>query len=102
MEEKLSREEVLHVANLAKIKVTDKEVEKYQVELKKLLNDVEKINDVKGYDDEILIAPWVDNTVLRKDEEGVMLDPKQVLENAPRHAGNYIEVPVVIGESEGA
>ena len=102
MEEKLSREEVLHVANLAKIKVTDKEIEKYQVELKKLLNDVEKINDVKGYDDEILIAPWVDNTVLRKDEEGVMRDPKQVLENAPRHAGNYIEVPVVIGESEGA
>lgn len=102
MEEKLSREEVLHVANLAKIKVTDKEIEKYQVELKKLLNDVEKINDVKGYDDEILIAPWENNTVLRKDEEGVMLQPKQVLENAPRHAGNYIEVPVVIGESEGA
>ena len=31
-----------------------------------------------------------------------MLEPKRVLENAPRHAGNYIEVPVVIGESEGA
>ena len=102
MEEKLSREEVLHVAELAKIKVTEEEIEKYQVELKKLLNEVEKINDVKGYDDEILIAPWEEETTLRKDEEGVMLQPKEVLENAPRHAGNYIEVPVVIGESEGA
>lgn len=102
MEEKLTREEVLHVADLARIKLTEKEIEKYQVELKKLLNDVEKINEVEGYDDDILIACWNDNTKLRKDEEGPMLDPKVVLENAPRHAGNYFEVPVVIGESEGA
>ncbi len=102
MEEKLSREELLHVADLARIKLTEEEIEKYQVQLKKLLEDVEKINEVKGYDDEILIACWDDNTKLRKDEEGVMLDPKQVIENAPHHAGNYIEVPVVIGESEGA
>jgi len=102
MEEKLSREEVLHVAGLAKIKLTDEEVEKFQVQLKKLLKDVEKINDVVGFDDEILIAPWESDTVLRKDEPGSMLDPKEVVENAPRHSGNYISVPVVIAESEGA
>ena len=102
MQEKLSREEVLHVAELARIEVTEEEIEKYQVELKKLLNDVEKINEVKGYDDEIMIAPWSDNTTLREDKKESMLDPKEVLENAPRHSGNYIQVPVVIGESEGA
>ena len=102
MEEKLTREQLLHVANLARIKLTEEEIEKYQVQLKKLLNDVEKINEVDGYDDDIIIACWDQNTELRKDEEGEMLDPKQVLENAPKHAGNYIEVPVVIGESEGA
>ena len=102
MSDKLTREEVLHVAELARIKLSEKEIEKYQVELKQLLNDVEKINDVKGYDDDILIACWDDNTKLREDKEGQMLEPKKVLENAPRHAGNYIEVPVVIGESEGA
>ena len=102
MESRLTKEEVLHVAELARIDVTEEEIEKYQTELKKLLKDVEKIKEVKGYDDEIMIAPWSDNTDLRKDEEGVMLDPKKVLENAPRHSGNYIGVPVVIGESEGA
>ena len=99
---KLRREEVLHVANLAKIELSEKDIEKYQVELKVLLDEVEKINDVKGYDDEILIAPWSSETELRKDEEGEMLDPKQVIGNAPKHSGNYIEVPVVIAESEGA
>ena len=98
MEDKLTKEEVLHVAKLARIDITEEEIEKYQVELKQLLNEVEKINEVKGYDDEILIAPWSDNTTLRSDSEGEMLDPKKVIENAPKHSGNYIEVPVVISE----
>lgn len=102
MTDRLSKEEVLHVADLARIKLTDKEVEKYQVELKKLLDDVEKINEVEGYDDDILIAPWSENTKLRKDEQEDMLNPKDVLENAPRHSGNYISVPVVISGGEGA
>ena len=100
MEDKLTKEEVLHVAKLARIDITEEEIEKYQVELKQLLNEVEKINEVKGYDDEILIAPWSDNTTLRSDSEGEMLDPKKVVGNAPGHTGNYIAVPVVIGENE--
>ena len=102
MEEMLTREEVLHVADLARISLTEEEISKYQVQLKELLNDVEKINEVKGYDDDILIACWDNNAELREDVEGVMLDPKEVVNNAPRHSGNYIEVPVVISESEGA
>lgn len=98
MEDKLTREEVLHVAELARIKISEEEIEKYQIDLKKLLKDVEKINEVKGYDDEILIASWNEETKLRKDESEEMLNPKQVIENAPRHSGNYIEVPVVISE----
>ncbi len=100
--DKLTREEILHVAELARIKLTEEEIEKYRVQLKQLLNDVEKINDVKGYDDEILIACWEENTKLRKDEPGEMLNPKEVIENAPRHSGNYIAVPVVISGGEGA
>lgn len=100
--DKLTREEILHVAELARIKLTEEEIEKYRVQLKQLLNDVEKINDVKGYDDEILIACWEENTKLRKDEPGEMLNPKEVIENAPRHSGNYIAVPVVISGGESA
>ncbi len=98
MDEKLTKEEILHVAELARIKLTAEEIEKYQVELKKLLNEVEKINDVKGYDDDILIAPWDDLTETRKDIPGEMLNPKDVLKNVPHHSGNFIEVPVVITE----
>ncbi len=102
MKEELTREEVLHVADLARISLSEDEIKKYQVELKKLLNDVEKISEVEGYDDDFLIACWEENTKLREDEKGEMLSPKEVIENAPRHSGNYIEVPVVISGGEGA
>ena len=52
MKDKLTKEEVLHVAHLARIKVDEEEIEKYQVELKQLLNDVDKIKEVEGYDEE--------------------------------------------------
>ncbi len=100
MKDKLTREEVLHVADLARIEVTEEEIEKYQVQLKQLLNDIEKVNDVVGYDDDMMVAPWDDNTTLREDVVGEMLDPKRVVENAPGHTGNYIAVPVVIAENE--
>lgn len=102
MKDKLTKEEVLHVADLARIKVTEEEIEKYQVELKQLLDDVEKVNDVVGYDEEMLIAPWDHNADLRNDKDTRMLEAKEILKNAPSHSGNYITVPVVIGESEGA
>ena len=98
MDDRLSKEEVMHVANLARIKITEEEIEKFQVDFNSLLNEVEKINEVVGYDEEILIANWHGNTRLREDEPGTMLEPKEVLKNAPKHSGNYIEVPVVISE----
>lgn len=98
MEEKLTKEEVLRVAHLARIKVDEEEIEKYQIELKKLLNDVDKIKEVTDCDDEQMIAPWSKNSVLREDEPKEMLNPKEILKNVPRHSGNYIEVPIVISE----
>ena len=64
-------------------------------------NEIEKINEVKLYDDDMLICPTENKCSLRADEEGEMLNPKEVLKNAPRHNGNYISVPVVIGEKGG-
>ena len=93
MDDRLSKEEVMHVANLARIKVTEEEIEKYQIDLKTLLNEVEKINEVVGYDEEILIANWHGNTRLREDEPGTMLDPKEVLKNAPKTLLNKIVPP---------
>ena len=93
----LPKEEVLNISELARISLNEDEIEKYRKDLKTLLDEVEKINEIEGYDDEILIAPWSEDSKLRKDEEGQMLSPQEVIKNAPHHAGNYIEVPKVVG-----
>lgn len=98
MDDRLSKEEVLHVAELARIKISEEEIEMYQKQLKQIIDSVDKIKDVEGYDDEMLIANWSEETILRKDETGEMLNPREIVATAPRHSGNYIEVPVVIGE----
>lgn len=95
---KLSREEVLHVAHLARIKVTDEEIEKYKIDLKKLLDDVDKINDIEVETDELLVTPTTQEASLRNDQETRSIDFDEVKKNVPAVTGNFVEVPVMIGE----
>ena len=39
----LTKEEVLHVLNLARLEASEEEIEKYQVELKKMIDEIDKI-----------------------------------------------------------
>ena len=96
--EKLSREEVLHVANLARINLEEDEIEKFRIQLKKLMDDIDKIKEVKDYDEDMIITPVDYNSELRDDEEGSMLNYKDVMKNVPHSTGNFVEVPVMLNE----
>lgn len=96
--DKLTKEEVNHIAHLARIGMSDSDVETFQVELKKLLDEVSKITDIKGYDDEIMFTPSENKATMREDIEGEMLSAKEALANAPKKNGNFVEVPVMINE----
>ena len=96
--DKLSREEVEHVAYLARIELTPAEIEKFRVQLKTLMDEIDKIKDIKDYDEDMMFTPVNHDTILRDDIEGEMLDYKTALKNAPRTSGNFVEVPVMIGE----
>ncbi len=96
MEEKLSKEEVLHVAHLARIKVSDEEIEKYRIQLKELLNEVDKINEVVGYDEEMMITPIKDEALLHSDEVEDQISFEEVRSNIPHTSGSFIEVPKVV------
>lgn len=99
MENKLSKEEVMHVAKLARISVTDeKTLEKYQYQLKELLDEIDKIKEVKNYDEDFLITPVEELATPTPDEKGEMITFQEVKKNAPKVKGNFIEVPVMINE----
>lgn len=96
--DKLTKEEVLHVAKLARIDVTEDEIDAYAIGLKSLLNEVDKIKDIKGYDHEMLFTPAVDATTPREDKTENRLSFEDVKKNAPKASGVYVEVPVMIHE----
>lgn len=98
MKDKLTKEEVLHVARLARIHVNEEEVEKYQIELKQLLNDIDKIKEVKTEANEMMFSPVETPVTTREDVEGKMLTFEEIKENVPNSLGNFVEVPVMINE----
>ncbi len=98
MKDELSKEEVLHVAHLARIYLSDDEIKKFQISLKKLLDDVEKINDVENYDEELMFSPITHDAIMRPDKEEGTISFDSVKPNVPHTKGNFIETQVMINE----
>ena len=96
--DKLTREEVLHVAHLARISVSEEEIDKYARSLKLLLDDVEKIKDIETIDDNLLVTPVEYESTTRSDDDTRSIDFNSVKENVPKVAGNFVEVPVMVNE----
>ena len=90
--ENLDKDKVLHVASLAKLRIEEDEIPKYVKELKDLMNEVDRIQEVKIDDEEILICPTENTNVYNEDEIGQMLTREEILKNANKKYGSYIAV----------
>lgn len=94
--EKLTREEVLHVAHLARINISEEEIEKYQTDLATMINEVDKIKDLNDFDEDMIYTPSSNVTELIKKDYS--LSNNDLLKNVPKKKGNFIEVPVMLNE----
>lgn len=98
MKDKLTKEEVLHVLDLARLDAIDEEIEKYQGELYKMLVEIDKIKELNDFDEDLLIAPWSNNATLR--DNGLNIPTGDILLNVPNKKGNFISVDVEVVKSE--
>ena len=90
----LSREQVLHVARLARLELSDEEVERFAGELSKVLDHIEKISELGDLAD---VEPTshvvaVENA-LRADEPRPSLPRDAALAAAPDAAEGGFRVP---------
>jgi aspartyl-tRNA(Asn)/glutamyl-tRNA(Gln) amidotransferase subunit C len=95
---KLSREEVLHIARLARLGVTDAEVDKMQEQLSNILDNFEVL---AGVDTENVppTAQSVDLlSVMREDKVTPSLPVTDILANAPRQESEFFKVNAVLEE----
>jgi aspartyl-tRNA(Asn)/glutamyl-tRNA(Gln) amidotransferase subunit C len=93
---KLSREEVLHIAALAKVGLTEADVEKFREQLSNILDNFEALQKVDTTD----VPPTAQSIAL----ENVMMDDKvrpsmpveDVLANAPQRDDDFIKIKIVL------
>ena len=93
---KLKREEVLHIARLARLGVTDADVDKFREQLSNLLENFEALQEVDT-EGVLPTAQSIDlHNVVSEDEVAPSLPPEQVLANAPRREGDFFRVRAVL------
>ncbi|MFQ6117961.1 MAG: Asp-tRNA(Asn)/Glu-tRNA(Gln) amidotransferase subunit GatC, partial [Candidatus Bipolaricaulia bacterium] len=89
-------EEVLHIAKLAKLELTEEEVELFQEQLGKILDYFKKLEEVNTEGVELLKHVVATENIFREDEPQDSLSPEEALKNAPKRRDDYFEVPKVI------
>lgn len=94
--QEVSKEEILHIANLARLNLEEDEIEKYRENLQDILNFANVVNNapVEGLD--VTIGANEEKNVFRKDEINVFEDTESLLKNAPSQEQNMFKLPKVI------
>jgi len=95
---KLSREEVLHIARLARLGISEAEVEKFREQLSNILENFEALKKV----DTTNVPPTAQSidlqSVMREDEVASSSPAEDILANAPHREGEFFRVKAVIEE----
>jgi aspartyl-tRNA(Asn)/glutamyl-tRNA(Gln) amidotransferase subunit C len=90
----LSRDQVLHVARLARLELTEEEVGRFSEELSKVLDWVGTIEELGNLDDVPPTSHVVNvENALRADEPRPSLPVEKALESAPDAAQGGFRVP---------
>jgi len=89
----LTREEVLHVARLARLALTEEEVERFREQLSAILEAVGTVGELDLADVAPTSHPLDVVNVWAEDEPRPSLDVEEALANAPERDGNFFRVP---------
>src|SRR5919205_3707027 len=95
---RISTEQVKHVANLARLAITEEEVEKFTKQLDKIITFAEQLNELDTENVKPTYHVLDMKNVLREDVPQKGLPREEVLKNAPEHENGQIRVPSILGE----
>ena len=93
---KLSRKEVEHIALLARLGLSEAEIEKFRIQLSNILENFEILKQLDTSD----IPPTSQSielqNILRPDEAKLSCPVEDILANAPQREGNSFKVRAVL------
>ncbi|WP_096438921.1 Asp-tRNA(Asn)/Glu-tRNA(Gln) amidotransferase subunit GatC [Alteribacter populi] len=93
--ERITKDQIKHVAHLARLEFSDDEVEKYSEQLDAIINFAEQLNEL----DTTNVVPTSHvfdvRNVLREDEVKPSLTQEDALANAPKQKDGQVKIPSV-------
>lgn len=92
----ITREEVLHVAKLASLELTDDEIERLTVQLSAILEAVSKVSELDLSDVPPTSHPLELTNAWAEDEPRPSLSLDEVFANAPDREGDLFKVPPTV------
>jgi aspartyl-tRNA(Asn)/glutamyl-tRNA(Gln) amidotransferase subunit C len=96
----ITTEQVAHLANLARIALTESEIAKLTGELGVIIDSVARVNEVASADVPATSHPIPLSNVFRPDVPGETLTTEQALSGAPDHDGSRFRVSAILGEEQ--
>ncbi|GAF36450.1 Asp-tRNA(Asn)/Glu-tRNA(Gln) amidotransferase subunit GatC [Lentilactobacillus farraginis] len=99
MTEKISEDQVKHVAELAKLKIDDDQLPYFTTQLDKIIGLFETLSEVDTDGVEPTSSVTDQVNVMREDIADNWHQRQALLDNAPDTQDGYIRVPTIIDES---
>jgi len=96
---KLSREEVMHVARLARLAMTNEEVDRFGAQLSAILDHAARVSEVAADDVPPTSHALPLSNVFREDVVGECLSQEKALSTAPETEDGRFKVPRIIEEA---
>ena len=94
----ISRDEVAHLAKLARIDMSDAELDHMAQEMQLILGAVARVQEVASEQVPPTSHPIPVNNVVRADVVRPSLTPQEALSGAPAQVDDRFKVPQILGE----
>jgi len=92
----VTKNDVEHIAKLAKLEIKDEEINEFTSQLNQVLEYVDKLNELDTEHVEPLSHPVEGNNVFRKDILKDSIPTEDALKNSASKTEEYFKVPKVI------
>jgi len=96
----VTKKDVEKIAQLAKLKFEDSEMDEYTKDMNNILAYMDKLNQLNTENIEPLSHPNEDSNVFRNDELKPSISSEDALKNAPEKDDRFFKVPKVIQDKK--
>ena len=92
----VSKEEILHIANLAHLEIEENEIDNYLINLQDILNFANIVNNAPVENLDITIGANDAKNMFRKEQIQIFEDNESLLQNAVEKEQNMFKIPKVL------